>query len=464
MKPVLLLSNGHGEDLSGALLAAALQLRGVAVEALPLVGHGDPYRRQGIAVLGHTRSYSTGGLGYTSLAGQLTELLQGQVLYLLRRLTLLRRRRQRYGLVVAVGDVVPLLGAWLSERPTAMYLVAYSSHYEGRLRLPWPCGWLLRQARVLAVWSRDALTASDLQGQLGRPVSFLGNPFLDPVAPDQIFAFSQGGGGGGQPVTSGRGAAAAGQAARRLALLPGSRLPEALQNLELMLQMLALLPAELRQPGRLLVEVALVPELGLEAIASMARPHGWRLEQAPGATATAGGEATAEATAIAEATATVDEETNAGEQATAASPNGPVLAGHGLRLGLGWGRFSGILAAAELVISMAGTASEQAVGLAKPVLQLAGRGPQFTESFAEAQRRLLGSGVHCASGAAGSQASLEATATLAAALLGQLADPARAAGLQHRLERQARERIGSAGGSERMAEAIMELLETCPHG
>jgi uncharacterized protein (TIGR03492 family) len=431
LKPVLLLSNGHGEDLSGALLAAALQLRGVAVEALPLVGHGDPYRRQGIAVLGHTRSYSTGGLGYTSLAGQLTELLQGQVLYLLRRLTLLRRRRQRYGLVVAVGDVVPLLGAWLSGRPTAMYLVAYSSHYEGRLRLPWPCGWLLRQARVLAVWSRDALTASDLQGQLGRPVSFLGNPFLDPVAPDQIFAFSQGGGGGGQPVTSVRGAAAAGQAARRLALLPGSRLPEALQNLELMLQMLALLPAELRQPGRLLVEVALVPELGLEAIASMARPHGWQLEEAPGATA---------------------------------SPNGPVLAGHGLRLGLGWGRFSGILAAAELVISMAGTASEQAVGLAKPVLQLAGRGPQFTESFAEAQRRLLGSGVHCASGAAGSQASLEATATLAAALLEQLADPAQAAALQRSLERLARERIGNPGGSERMAEAIMELLETCPHG
>jgi uncharacterized protein (TIGR03492 family) len=433
LKPVLLLSNGHGEDLSGALLASALQLRGVAVEALPLVGHGDPYRRQGIAVLGHTRSYSTGGLGYTSLAGQLTELLQGQVLYLLRRLALLRRRRQRYGLVVAVGDVVPLLGAWLSGRPAAMYLVAYSSHYEGRLRLPWPCGWLLRQPRLLAVWSRDALTASDLQGQLGRPVSFLGNPFLDPVAPDQTDA-------------SGRAAAIAGPPARRLALLPGSRLPEALQNLELMLQMLALLPAELRQPGRLLVEVALVPELGLEAIASMARPHGWQLEEAPGATATAGGEATA------------------GEQATAASPNGPVLGGHGLRLGLGWGRFSGILAAAELVISMAGTASEQAVGLAKPVLQLAGRGPQFTESFAEAQRRLLGSGVHCASGAAGSQASLEATATLAAALLRQLADPAQAAALQRRLERLACERIGSAGGSERMAEAIMELLETCPHG
>lgn len=39
---------------------------------------------------------------------------------------------------------------------------------------------------------------------------------------------------------------------------------------------------------------------------------------------------------------------------------------------------------------MAGTAAEQAVGLAKPVLQLPGQGPQFTASFAEAQRRLLG--------------------------------------------------------------------------
>ena len=435
MKPVLLLSNGHGEDLSGALLAAALQRLGLAVEALPLVGHGDPYRRQGIAVLGHTRSYSTGGLGYTSLAGQLTELLQGQVLYLLGRYALLRRHRRRYALVVAVGDIVPLLGAWLSGRPTAMYLVAYSSHYEGRLRLPWPCGWLLRQARLLAVWSRDALTASDLQAQLGRPVSFLGNPFLDPVATDQAGANDQAAavaGAASQMVSPNQAAPAPPPStppARRLALLPGSRLPEALHNLELMLQMLALLPAELRQPGGLVVELALVAELELGAIAAIARPHGWQLEPAPGASA-----------------------------------SGPLLAGHGLRLLLGWGRFSGILAAADLVISMAGTASEQAVGLAKPVLQLAGRGPQFTESFAEAQRRLLGSGVHCADGAAGSQAALSATATLAAALLKQLADPAQAAALQRSLERLASERIGNPGGSERMAKAIMELLETCPHG
>ena len=39
---------------------------------------------------------------------------------------------------------------------------------------------------------------------------------------------------------------------------------------------------------------------------------------------------------------------------------------------------------------MAGTAVEQAVGLGKPVVQIPGKGPQFTYRFAEAQMRLLG--------------------------------------------------------------------------
>ena len=47
---------------------------------------------------------------------------------------------------------------------------------------------------------------------------------------------------------------------------------------------------------------------------------------------------------------------------------------------------------------MAGTAAEQAIGMSKPVVQLVGNGPQFTASFAEAQRRLLGSNIFCAKG------------------------------------------------------------------
>ena len=39
---ILLLSNGHGEDLSGALIGTALQQQGCSVEALPLVGVSLP--------------------------------------------------------------------------------------------------------------------------------------------------------------------------------------------------------------------------------------------------------------------------------------------------------------------------------------------------------------------------------------------------------------------------------------
>ncbi|MCP9779073.1 MULTISPECIES: lipid-A-disaccharide synthase-related protein [unclassified Cyanobium] len=396
MKPVLLLSNGHGEDLSGALVAAELMQRGIPVEALPLVGHGSPYRQRGVPVLGRTRSCSTGGLGYTSLRGRLSELLEGQMGHVLGRLLLLRRRRRHYGLVVAVGDVLAVLGSWLSGLPSAVYLVAYSSHYEGRLRLPWPCGWLLNQASIKTIWSRDSLTANDLSQQLKRAVVFLGNPFLDVVSADTSESL---------PLP-----------ALQLALVPGSRLPEAARNFALMLRVLALLPEEWARSQPLRLRAALVPELDGSRVAKLAGSLGWRLE------------------------------------ASNRLVRGP------LAVELGWGQFGEILASSQLVLCMAGTAAEQAVGLGKPVLQLVGQGPQFTAGFAEAQRRLLGPGVRCAPGSSGSAASLAATAQLAQELLEQQSDPKQGPALRQSLAAIGLERIGAPGGSQAIAAAIMAML------
>ncbi|MEB3332341.1 MAG: lipid-A-disaccharide synthase-related protein [Synechococcaceae cyanobacterium] len=426
---ILLVSNGHGEDLSGALLAAELQHLGQRLEALPLVGHGGPYRQAGIPVLGVTREFSTGGLGYTSLRGRLRELRQGQPLYLLGRILTLLRQRRHYDLVVAIGDLVPVLAAWLARRQALVYLVAYSSHYEGRLRLPWPCGPLLRSRLFLGLWSRDALTARDLSRQLRRPVRFLGNPFLDAVVP----AVSSDPSGPSDPGSrEGRPPC--------LGLLPGSRLPEALGNLGLMLQMLALLPEPLQQPGALRLLAAPVRSLEAGAIVALAEPLGWR---AVTSTPQAGGP----------------------PPSRRAAPPGDLPAPElllqrgSLQLELHWGCFTPVLQASDLLLSMTGTAAEQAVGLAKPVLQLCGPGPQFTSGFAEAQRRLLGPGVFCAAGAAALPDTLRATAQLAASLLARLSDAAAAADWQRDLERLAGERIGAAGGSSRMATAIMELSE-----
>ncbi len=47
----------------------------------------------------------------------------------------------------------------------------------------------------------------------------------------------------------------------------------------------------------------------------------------------------------------------------------------------------------EIAIAMAGTATEQFVGLGKPAITFPGHGPQFTYAFAEAQSRHLGSSI-----------------------------------------------------------------------
>ena len=77
---ILLLSNGHGEDLSGALLAQEPQQQGHNMQALPLVGLGSGYQIAVVPLLGRRHEFSTGGLGYTSLRRCLTEIAQGQVL------------------------------------------------------------------------------------------------------------------------------------------------------------------------------------------------------------------------------------------------------------------------------------------------------------------------------------------------------------------------------------------------
>ena len=417
MKPVLLLSNGHGEDLSGASLGSQLRQRGVAVEALPLVGHGQAYRQAGIPVLGPTRDFSTGGLGYTSLAGRLTDLREGQFIYVLRLLGRLWRRRSRYRLVVAVGDLVPVLGAWITGQESAVYLVAYSSHYEGRLRLPWPCGWLLKRPRFRAVWSRDQLTANDLSEQLGRPVDFLGNPFLDPLLEGvAATAASQPG-----EKPSGGGAAASRPV---VAVLPGSRLPEALGNLTLLLGVLERLPAATAgarcEP---ILRAALVAALKPTAIAAAAAPLGWRFVEGDG-------------------------------------PEPAALHREGRRLELHWNRFAAVLSSSNLVLAMSGTASEQAVALARPVLQLAGPGPQFTEGFAEAQRRLLGPGVQCAPGPVGQPGTLATTARMLGAMLDRLADPMAGPTWRRELEAIAAERLGAMGGSARIAAQTRKILDS----
>src|SRR5690554_3165361 len=58
---ILLLSNGHGEDAMGAILATALRDENLVVDAFPLVGTGRAYTQADIPVVGVQQVMPSGG-------------------------------------------------------------------------------------------------------------------------------------------------------------------------------------------------------------------------------------------------------------------------------------------------------------------------------------------------------------------------------------------------------------------
>lgn len=108
------------------------------------------------------------------------------------------------------------------------------------------------------------------------------------------------------------------------------------------------------------------------------------------------------------------------------------------------GAFADAAHAADLALAMAGTATEQVVGLGKPVIAIPGPGPQFTAAFAEAQTRLLGPSVIVLP---------DQPIQIAAFSWALLADHPRLAAMAEN----GRVRMGRPGASERIAEAVFAL-------
>ncbi len=336
MSRILILSNGHGEDLSGSILAKKLILDGNKVDAFPIVGSGNEYKKYKIDIIGKTKIFNTGGLGYNSLKGRLNDLFNGQIIYFLKKILLILLIKKKYDYFLVVGDIVPIFFAWLSRKKYFTYLVAYSSHYEGKLTLPWPCKYFLRSSNSIRIYSRDFLTSNDLSYQLKREVVFYGNPFMDnlSVYQSKFNEFSE------------------------IALLPGSRIKELINNLNLMLDLLERL-ANYKYFRKIQFNFALIPNLKQENVKKIIEGREWKILN------------------------------------KSSESNQIKCCYKFINVKFKWNSFEDILNGCQLALSMSGTAAEQVVGLAKPVVQIEGDGPQFTKSFADAQRRLLGNYVFC---------------------------------------------------------------------
>ena len=380
---VTLLSNGHGEDVVGSLLAwAFLALEPtLTVQAFPTVGTGRAYEPLEIPVLGPRRALPSGGLMLHSLNAFRDDLRAGFVPMTLAQLRTLRRLRT--DVLVVVGDLYALTLGNLVRTPNRFYVqtLVSSRHHSGSER---PAGAqlnryfmerfspperLLMRRTVRHSYVRDGLTAA-LLARSGLPVSALGNPMLDALTPGEPLEL---------PFI---------QSLTRpvVALLPGTRAYQS-AALETMLGALTHLPGA----------TGLVAWAGPEPDGRWAR----------------------------------------------VGPNAPEVWRSGPHYLLR-GRFADVLHAADLVLSTAGTATEQAAALGRPVVAFPVP-PSYTAAFLANQRRLLGDAL--------TPTSAE-PAALAAALQALWAD----AGRYGAAAAAGRARLGPAGGSAARAGAILRRL------
>jgi uncharacterized protein (TIGR03492 family) len=378
---LLVLSNGHGEDIIAVRILQALQQQSNPPEifALPLVGEGHAYQQLGIPLIGSVRTMPSGGFVYMDsrqlvrdVRGGLVQLTISQI-QAMRRWVSSQKKLGNQQAILAVGDIVPLLFAYFSGANYAFVGTAKSEYYvqdetgllrrksksarwenfSGSIYHPWE-RWLMSRRRCRAVFPRDSLTTEILK-QWPIPAVDVGNPMMDALSPsfprNQFYTadFQQQ------------------ELARPLVvtLLPGSRPPEAYENWQVIMEAVSALLASFQErdsvvhnSGDVVFLAAIAPSLDTTQFIPVLQAQGWQ--------------------------------THTQSPISLPDPNTLIFKQRNAYLLLSQQAYNDCLHLGDVAIAMAGTATEQFVGLGKPAIAIPGQGPQYNPGFAEAQSRLLG--------------------------------------------------------------------------
>lgn len=393
---VLFVSNGHGEDDIACKVLDQLRPLvepGLSIEAWPMVGSGQAYRDRGIAIAGPSNTLPGEGFGTLSLSLFLRDLRSGFIATHWRQLRYMRAVQGRYRLLVGVGDIVPLTAAWLGKTPMAFIACAKSAYYGGLDGQTGAERSLMRN-QCVAVFPRDVRTAAGLI-ENGVPCQYLGNPMMDGLMPTNPQRFT-------------------GHDTINIAMLAGSR-QDATDNALFLLQAARRLSQTEVQAANLRFLFACHPavDLSLVATAATTLDAGW-------------------------------------VQTVWDNQMGPMddylclQNANGSKALLIRGALADILHSARLVVGLAGTANEQAIGLGIPLVTLPGAGNQG-KSYVRMKMRFFGDAAIAVTRNPDDVA--QTVATL-------LADPERC----KRMAVAGRERMGAPGASLAIAHVIRDTL------
>ncbi|MFQ4141166.1 lipid-A-disaccharide synthase-related protein [Chlorogloeopsis sp. ULAP02] len=432
---LLALSNGHGEDaIAVRILHQLQQLQNPPVlSALPLVGEGYTYQKLDIPLIGSVRTMPSGGFIYMDKRQLMRDLRGGLLQLTFHQIQAIRdwvnsqKKLGHQSAILAVGDIVPLSLAWISGANYAFVGTAKSEYhvrdevgllkrnkktawlenFSGSIYHPWE-RWLMSRRRCRAVFPRDSLTTQILK-KWSIPAFDLGNPMMDSLEPSF-------------PTARFYGAEIEKQELARpliVTLLPGSRPPEAYANWQkILIAVSALIEIfqernfQVRASNTLVFLGAIAPSLHFESIRQILQSYGFCL--------------------CSESPMQIPD------------PNALAFKQKNTYLILTQSAYNDCLHLADIAIAMAGTATEQFVGLGKPAITIPGNGPQFTFAFAEAQSRLLGASVIL----------VEQPQEVAQVVRSLFANPDQL----HSIAENGLRRMGKPGAAQRIAECLIKRL------
>ncbi|MFH1542576.1 MAG: hypothetical protein ABIE84_05755 [bacterium] len=207
MKRILFITNGHGEDLVAAEIIKKIKKNSdFQIHVLPFVGEGNVFNNLGVVILGQRKKLPSGGFSLRNLWFLLKDISAGLLGQTRQAITLLKEQRDKTDLVIAIGDIVPIIGALLTKTPFFFIGVNKSDHYQqfGFRYTPWE-KWLLEKY-ALKVYVRDSATKCP-KGE------YVGNPLMDCISspPNPL------------SIKDGEGDIRFAQSGVRIGFLPGTR-------------------------------------------------------------------------------------------------------------------------------------------------------------------------------------------------------------------------------------------------
>lgn len=433
---LLCLSNGHGEDVIVCRILKVIQATAPTIElaALPIVGTGKAYQSLGIPLVGPVQAMPSGGFIYMDSRQLAKDVKSGLIQLTLNQFKAIKSWAKDGGMILAAGDIVPLLMAWWSGLPYAFVGTAKSEyqlqdesgvlsdlnwfeqleHMLGAVYLPWE-RWLMRHSRCKAVYLRDRFTAESLRN-FAIPALDLGNPMMDGLGSthdhDYVDAASlapyflspipcpptlPGSPPPSPPLT--------------FLLLPGSRAPEAYANWQKILEIVAVLIRKYSARSLLFLG-AIDSGLSLVPVVETLVARNWHRSQNT-------------------------------EPKIQYPQTVEVFTYQKAGLLLCQGAFNHCAQQADIAIALAGTATEQFVGLGKPAITTPGSGPQFNATFAKTQNHMLGCSVSLIH-------QPEEAITVVELLL---SDP----DYLQQIAQNGHQRMGQPGASQRIANHLLEV-------